>query len=128
MNASGGEVYRYTVPGIPPSVNKYLGRKAEWKYRTVKDEWTQRVAWNCKMSPIPLIPLKKSQVAITCFFPDNRRRDIDNVAKVLLDGLKLAGVIEDDCWQCISIHMQGDIDRGNPRVEICVAEIRRESE
>ena len=36
-------------------------------------------------------------VCITCFFPDNRRHDPDNYAgKLLLDGLKKAGIIKDD--------------------------------
>lgn len=122
-NQTHGEVYCYTVPGIPPSINQYLGRKNEWKYRAVKDEWTQRVAWSCKMSPVPLVPLEKSHVTITCFFKDNRRRDIDNVAKVLMDGLVAAKVIQDDCWQCVELHLRGDIDRNQPRVEIEIKQV-----
>lgn len=28
--------YKYTLPAVPPSNNKYIGRAAQWEYREVK--------------------------------------------------------------------------------------------
>ena len=36
-------------------------------------------------------------VVIEAFRPDNRRRDLDNLFKAVLDGCTHAGVWEDDC-------------------------------
>ena len=38
----------------------------------------------------------KLKVDLECFRPDNRRRDLDNLPKALLDGLTHAGVWDDD--------------------------------
>jgi crossover junction endodeoxyribonuclease RusA len=38
----------------------------------------------------------KVKVTIEAYRPDNRKRDLDNLLKAVLDGLKYAGVYEDD--------------------------------
>ena len=38
----------------------------------------------------------KLEVHIQAFPPDNRKRDLDNIQKVLLDALQDAGLFEDD--------------------------------
>ena len=60
----------------------------------------------------PALPM--ANVKLTWTFPDNRRRDPDNLvaaSKPLIDALTKAGVIEDDSWQ----HMNLEIawERGN---------------
>lgn len=49
-------------------------------------------------------PLARATVSVTFWVPDRRRRDKGNLigaAKAYLDGLKDAGVIQDDAWQFI---------------------------
>lgn len=63
------------------------------------------------------------RVSITAHAPDNRRRDIDNLLKGVLDGLEHAEVYGDD-WQVDKLTIErGAIDRGNPRVVIEVCEL-----
>lgn len=114
--------YHYTVPGIPPSFNSSIGRKNVWGYRAWKDEWTHKAYWCCKAGVIPKEPLEKAHVTITGYFADRRRRDMDNIAKPILDGIVSAGVIKDDCWTCATITLSGAVDKKNPRMEIEVTD------
>lgn len=88
---------------FPPSVNHYWrscvikGRvstyisKAGKEYRTaVKVAVLQR--WPKLTQPLQM----RLCVEITVVQPDRRKRDLDNLGKGLLDGLKHAGVYEDD--------------------------------
>lgn len=43
---------------------------------------------------------KQLKVTITAYRPDNRRRDLDNLLKAVLDALTHAGVYEDDHLIC----------------------------
>lgn len=115
--------YRYAVPGIPPSINQFVGKGNVWEYRAYKHEWTAFVSAYCFTQKKPSKPIAKATVTVTFFFPDNRKRDVDNLSKPILDGLKESGVIKDDCWQCVSLTLAGAIDRKNPRMEIEVSEI-----
>jgi Holliday junction resolvase RusA-like endonuclease len=65
----------------------------------------------------PQWPLDK-QYAITLrvYFPDARRRDLDNVAKQVLDCLN--DVIWHDDVQVVEIHASKAIDRDRPRIEV----------
>lgn len=90
----------YTIPFIPPSNNKFIGRRNNWEYRKVKAEWEQLISWYCQEKPKK--PYKKAIVTITYTFNDNRRRDPDNYSgKFILDGLVKAGIIEDDSFDNI---------------------------
>jgi len=47
---------KYTIPHIPPSNNKYIGRNACWDYRDKKQEWHELVAVYCRPRPPAPIP------------------------------------------------------------------------
>ena len=80
----------------PPSVNHYyrhvgprvLISKDGRKYRDIVSKRIQGAN----------IPQRKDEVelSIQLYPPDNRRRDVDNVLKCLLDTLTAAGLYEDD--------------------------------
>lgn len=53
------------------------------------------------------------------FFPDRRRRDVDNAAKQILDGLTRCGAIEDDSL-ITDLHGHKRLDPQNPRTVIVV--------
>ena len=83
-----------TLP-YPPSANRY--------YRTFKGrmliskggrEYKETVGWMARLSGVPKT-LGKVEVELYVSPPDNRRRDLDNVCKCLLDSIKDA-LIEDD--------------------------------
>ena len=79
--------YKYVFPGIPPSNNKFIGRRNSWEYRRVKQEWEQLIFFNCHRH-LPPRPIAIAEITIDYYFPDRRRRDPDNYSgKMLLDGL-----------------------------------------
>lgn len=114
-------MYKYVIYSIPPSNNKYIGRRAEWEYQKIKKEWAALIRCLCK--PKPPAPLKGVTVTLKYYFPDSRRRDPDNYSgKMILDGLVKAGVIADDSFANIDLILSAGTDKEKPRVEIRIEE------
>jgi len=66
-------------------------------------------------------------VELAVYFPDKRRRDLDNAAKSVLDGLQLGrrkgtALLGDDD-QVVSLLVTKAVDRERPRVEVTVREV-----
>ena len=40
--------YIYTIPDIPPSLNKYAGRENVWAYRADKKQWEEIGRASCR--------------------------------------------------------------------------------
>lgn len=103
----------------PPSVNSYwrtfrgrmLMSDAGRKYRTA--------AMLCTVGH-QRFGAKKVVVTIEAWFPDLRRRDLDNLLKAPLDALGHARIYEDDS-QIVGLHItNAGVDKANPRLEITV--------
>ncbi len=113
---------KINVPGVPPSLNEFVGRENCWEYRSQKRKWTAAVQWAIKAAkdkPEKTYPF--AFVTITYFFPNRNRHDADNYAgKFLLDGLTRGGLIIDDDLKHIAVTIQGDYDKEHPRTEIKV--------
>ena len=101
--------FKYTIPEIPPSLNKYLGRENSWEYRNAKAEWLRKTALFC--IPKPQEPLERAVVTLFFHFKDKRRRDLDNYLKFVLDGLTAAGIIQDDNFETIELRLKGIADK-----------------
>ena len=114
---------RIEMPGIPPSLNRFAGRENSREYRDEKARWTADVAIMARQCHLPR-PFEKADVTLEYFFGDNRRRDPDNYAgKMLLDGLTRGGVIVDDSFDHITLHLgKGGVDHKRPRTIITVRE------
>lgn len=116
---------KYIIKDIPPSNNKYMGtgrKGSNFRYQEEKRrwEWLVREAVG-KLKPKE--PLKGVVVSLTYYFPTRHRRDPDNYSgKFILDGLVKSRVIEDDCFSCIDLKIQGDYDKENPRTVIEILE------
>lgn len=109
--------YIYTIPDIPPSLNKFAGRENVWAYRADKKQWQALCAAYCR--PKPSEPIKKCVVRITYFFRTRQRHDPDNYnGKFILDGLREAEIIEDDSFSNVELQLCGSYDKENPRTEI----------
>lgn len=112
--------YRYIIPDIPPSNNKFIGRENRWEYQDIKKQWARLAAVYCR--PIPEKPLNRAEVTLIYHFGDKRRRDPDNYSgKMILDGLTAAGIIPDDSFACIDLHLKAVCDKGG-YTEILVKE------
>ncbi len=112
---------KYTIPQIPPSNNRYIGRTNFREYQRAKREWAEMVAVFCR--PRPQKPIEKAVVRLTYFFRTRARHDPDNYSgKMILDGLTAAGIIVDDSFGHITLELRGEYDRENPRTEIEIEE------
>lgn len=107
---------KITIPKIPPTINKYIGRSNIWEYQKDKKEYHRLV----KMATIGINPrYEKCKIKVTYFFKDKRRHDPSNYDKFLLDGLVEAGIIKDDNYSVIEEYTTiGMYDKEKPRVEI----------
>jgi len=68
-------------------------------------------------------------IAIKFFLPDNRRRDLTNMAESINDLLVDCGFIVDDRWQVtgpVCLYPSG-IDKINPRAEIVISALKKEA-
>lgn len=106
----------FIIPDVPPSINKFMGRKNVWEYREAKTLWKQLCVLYCR--PKPQQPPEKARVTITFYFKTKARHDADNYQKLLLDGLSASGVIKDDDFDHIEVLCKGGYDKENPRTEI----------
>lgn len=94
----------------PLSVNHYTGRRGNRTFLTQKArDYIEKVAL---ISAYAIRDYKKEvlegaedfnfpidelcEVEVKCFMPDRRKRDLDNILKVLLDSLQRTGVLKDD--------------------------------
>ena len=114
---------KYTIPRVPPSLNKYAGRENVWEYREQKALWKQLCNVYCR--PKPKEPPRFALVVLTFYFKDKRRRDADNYQKMILDGLVGAGIIVDDDFEHCRVLCDGDVDKDNVRTEIDVIPMER---
>lgn len=103
--------YRYTIPEIPPSNNKFIGRENRWEYQEIKKRWAQLISAYCR--PVPENPFDHADITLIYHFKDKRRRDPDNYSgKMILDGLTAAGIIADDSFFCIYLQLRAVYDKG----------------
>ena len=122
-SADDMRIIRFTIPEIPPSNNRYIGRNMRWAYREEKARWEALILGLAKAKP--RIPCRRAAVTLRYFFPDKRRRDPDNYSgKMILDGLVKAGILQDDSFDHIRLNLEkGGCDRQNPRTEITIQEV-----
>ena len=119
-----GAAIRIVLNGVPPSLNRFAGRLNSHEYRNEKKQWTDAVIWRCKAIKDRPQKLAKARVEILYYFPTANRHDPDNYAgKFILDGLTRAGVIADDDFRHITLHLAGAVDREAPRTVIMVTEV-----
>ena len=86
--------YKVELPW-PVSANRYW-RRAGKVIHTSNEARQYRRDVAMLVRDAPCFGRARIGVAIVVFPPDNRRRDLDNLQKVLLDALQHAGVFEDD--------------------------------
>ncbi len=116
-----GVVLKFSIPFIPPSMNKYKGRSNVWEWRADKTEWECLINLFCR--PRPAAPIDKCVLTITYYFDSRRRHDPNNYdGQFLTDGLVKAGIIADDSFDHIELVLRGEYDKKRPRTEIVICE------
>lgn len=117
------------IPGELPDLNTIIaeskkGRGRYQPYNDIKRAYTEKVAWIAKVNIKN--KLEKIDLEINWICKD-KRKDKDNIiagTKFILDGLVVAGVIENDGWKQIGdITHKFDVDKHNPRIEVIIKEV-----
>lgn len=87
---------RLTLP-YPPSWNHYLHQRGNHRYVSKAGKAYHQAVWAIVHEEgRPRFGDSTVAVMLEVFPPDHRKRDLDNVLKVLLDSLKISGVYDDD--------------------------------
>ncbi len=111
----------------PPSVNSYYRRMPNKRAKggvvtMISDkgrEYRDTVARICMIERVREVRGERLQLAVQCYLPDRRRRDLGNIDKALLDALEHAGVFKDDAL--IRHQRYDDMGREPPgRVEVFI--------
>ena len=110
-----------TLP-LPPTINHcYITTRRGQRVLTAEGkEWieiaqkrakkaVQEQGWTVK-------PKKQVVIEIDTYFPDKRRRDCHNGAKLTMDGLEK--VLYDDDRYVLPRYMLVEIDKQNPRIDL----------
>ena len=114
------------IYGELPTMNQIINQaKGHWdKYRRMKEEIDNTVAWHAHEQKIKFY---ESVELVITYYMKNKRCDPDNIIsskKFILDGLRKAGVIEDDGWEQIKgFTEEWKVDKNNPRIEILFKEV-----
>ncbi|MEJ8548426.1 RusA family crossover junction endodeoxyribonuclease [Brevibacillus borstelensis] len=113
---------RIVIPGNPPSINHVYRNVAINRRITTADgqKWRQNVqaiaarviatqGWKTSTE-------EKLVAEVMIYWPTKRKRDVENVGKLLWDALE--GIVyENDRW-LLPRYMDFTVDKHNPRVEI----------
>ena len=117
----------FTVQGELPDLNTIIKEskrgRGNWQpYNDLKHEYTIRVMAACR----GIEPFNKIDIDIE-WICKNKRKDKDNImagTKFVLDGLVVAGIIDNDGWKEIGHITHGFIvDKENPRVLVELTEV-----
>jgi len=108
----------YTIPGHPMSVNHMYGStKKGGRFLTKEGKrWKENIKLECLSKFGRINSREPIIVQVVYYFPDNRKRDVSNYDKILLDALSGVLYVDDSQIQCASLHKF--IDKKNPRTII----------
>lgn len=110
---------RVTLPGTPPSNNNLYfnvahGRVMSAKGKDMKTEYQWEIKRQYKHKPLK----DAVTVIIDLYFKQERKRDVDNYNKLLLDSG--TGLLWEDDSQIWELTIRKWVDKDNPRVELIV--------
>lgn len=108
---STNHIYRYACMGNSPTMYMITEGK------NIKDQYQLEAQAQWKNGRI----LDDLEVTLHFYHGDQRKRDIDNYNKIVLDAL--AGIVYFDDKQIKSLNISKFYDKENPRVEVEIKEL-----
>lgn len=113
---------RIVIPGNPPTLNHVYRNVAINRRITTRDgqKWVADVRTIARIAMMEQgwqrSKDEKLVAEVTIYWPTRRKRDVENVGKLLWDALE--GIVyENDQW-LLPRYMDFHVDKHNPRVEI----------
>lgn len=107
----------FVLKGNPQSTNNIYQHTGHRTFMTKKGkELKESYQWQIKSQYKGKPLIKDIDLRIELFFGDNRKRDIDNYNKILLDAF--TGILWEDDSQIQSLLIIKNKDIKNPRIEI----------
>jgi crossover junction endodeoxyribonuclease RusA len=86
---------KLTLP-YPPTVNHYWGQVGSKKFLGKKGKEFRKAVFLCAYNERKGALNERLHMEVYLYPPDNRKRDVDNILKPLLDALEHANVYEND--------------------------------
>jgi crossover junction endodeoxyribonuclease RusA len=86
---------KLTLP-YPPTVNHYWGQVGSKKFLGKKGKEFREAVFLCAYNARKVALNERLHMEVYLYPPDNRKRDVDNILKPLLDALEHANVYEND--------------------------------
>ena len=114
----------FTVEGVPrPKARARRGKGGRWYTPNSTKAYEEAVGWAARAAGVHEPREDGVRLDIVLWMPDRRRRDLDNCAKSICDGLN--GIVYLDDSQVAELVVKRRIDGQRPRAEITVAAIDR---
>jgi crossover junction endodeoxyribonuclease RusA len=111
--------YAFTIEGLPvPKERARRGQNGHWYTPRATRGYAQLVGWTAREAGVCDRLLGPLRLHIKLWFPDRRRRDLDNVAKAIQDALN--GIAWDDDSQIMELSVARNFDRERPRAEVTI--------
>jgi Holliday junction resolvase RusA-like endonuclease len=117
----------FTVEGVPrPKARARRGAGGRWYTPQATKAYEEAVGWAARAAGVHEPCDGGVRLDIVLWMPDRRRRDLDNCAKSICDGLNGIAYLDDS--QVAELVVKRRIDGQRPRAEITVAAIDRHYE
>ncbi len=107
----------FTVEGVPrPKARARRGKGGQWYTPQSTRAYEEAVGWAARDAGIRNPYQGAVRLEITLWLPDRRRRDVDNCAKSICDGLN--GIAWEGDAQVAQLTVERRLDSRPPRTEI----------
>lgn len=115
------KITEFTVEGTPVSVNHMYHSRGKIRFLCKEGKQYKEKVANIVKALVTIPTSKNLLVEITFYFGDNRRRDVSNYEKGILDSM--IKIVYDDDSQIQTLILHKQIDKENPRVDVQIFEI-----
>ena len=121
-------IYSFAVPGPPvPKQRPRRNASGVWYTPTRTKRYEAKVAWCARSAGLSAPLTGPVRLEILLWLSDRRRRDVDNIAKSIVDGLNRIAWADDSQVTSLTISRAG-VDRDRPRTEVTIHALPPEAE